>query len=311
MPEFAPVAATLAAELAEYEAFERFRSTRPDLPAADRRPLRVAVTLKGELLNAAVLIAAATSLVNAIDRGGERLPTARALSVFVPAPSASVSRAIERLLAEDIDLAICQLLQAYAARLFLAQRMSASFADDAGSTAATTHVDAEILADAWRRTCAAAAAAIRALDTIEGQLATAPTSGEARILELLARAEAGGTPCLDPDGRITIPGWAERRRERRQELRQTATATLGATLVPVVIRDASTSGLGLDLPREAQGGERLTVQLPGGREIAGEIAWSDGQRAGLRLDRRLTENDPLLAPGTTRAPRLKSEIPTS
>ncbi len=308
MNEFAPVAVTLAAELADYEAFERFRTSRPHLPTAERRPLRVAISLKGELLNAAVLIAAAASLVNAIERGGERQPAARALSVFVPGPSASVAGAIERLLAEDIDIAICQHLQTYTARLSLAQRMSAAFAEEpTTSTTGNAHVDAEILADAWRRTCAAARAAIKALDAIDALMGSTPTHAETRVLDLLTRAEAGGTPCLDPEGRITIPGWAERRREPRQEMRQSATATFGAATVPVVIRDASNSGLGIELPREAQGGERLTLKLPGGREITGEIAWADGQRAGLKLDRILAANDPLLARVTMRAPRLKPD----
>jgi hypothetical protein len=297
----------LAAALAEHDAFERFRLTRPDLPQPERQQVRLARLLKVELLNAAVLIAAAASLANAIDAGGDRAPSAHALAVYVPAPSAAFQASLDRLVGEEVDAELCFHLQGYAARLSLAQRMSTAFADDPARRASVQPVDPEILADAWRRACAAARAAIEALAALEAGPAHPTALEQLRTIELLRLAEAGDWPCLDPDGRITIPGWAERRREKRHELRQDATARFGTTIVPVLIRDASRSGLGLEMRREARPGERLVVTLPGGPEFAGEVAWWDKGRAGIKLDRWLSAEDPLIARSASRAARLKPE----
>lgn len=295
--------AEVAAELAEYEAFERFRSNRPDLPAADRRPLRYARALKAEIVNAAVLIAAAASLANAIEAGGPDAPSPKALAVYVPPPATTLAAALERLIGEDVDVEVCHALQSYAARLALAQRMSASFAEQA---AGSNLVDPEILADAWRRTCAAARAALSAIEALDRVPAQAT---ELRVTDLLAQAEAGRQPCLDPDGRVTIPGWAERRRETRHDMRADAIARFPNGTVSVVIRDASLSGLGLEMDRRSKPGERVSLTI-GSRELTGEIAWADGRRAGLKLDQRLLPGDHLLTRGTNRPAKLKPETPT-
>ena len=61
-----------------------------------------------------------------------------------------------------------------------------------------------------------------------------------------------------------------------------------------MIRDASPSGLGLESRYIARPGERIVVRMPGDRQLAGDVAWSDGQRIGMRLDQRLMLGDPLL-----------------
>ena len=73
-----------------------------------------------------------------------------------------------------------------------------------------------------------------------------------------------------------------------------ATAQIGSHIVPVMIRDASPSGLGLESRYIARPGERIVVRMPGDRQLAGDVAWSDGQRIGMRLDQRLMLGDPLL-----------------
>lgn len=288
--------ASLAAEIADYEAFEQFRNSRAGLPPAIGRASRLASTLKVDLVNTAVLVAAATSLANAMQRGAARASTPRALAVFAPAPSARLASAVDRLVAEEIDAGVCEALQSFAAHLQLVQRMSTAFI--AGGDADAGHpVDAEVLADAWRRTCTTAAAAIIALAALAAP-SNAGSEATEQVLALLAEAGAGSTPCLDPEGRIAIPGWAERRRDARYDTQKSAMAHCDGVSTPVNIRDLSATGLGLDVPSGAKPGDRLTLRLPSGREITGTVAWADGRRAGLKLDRRLPDDDPLFAAAT-------------
>lgn len=287
--------AQLATALAEHEAFESWKCSRPERTIVDPRQQRLAKALKAEILSAAMLIATATSLANAIEKGGSGVPHPRALNVYMPAHAGSFTSAIDRLIAVDADAEVCEDLQMFAARLALAQRMSASLALDQGLDASAHHVDPEILADAWRRVCSAARQAIEALDQIDNVTSQGSALNRSRALSLLHLAEAGAQPCLDPDGRVTIPGWAERRREPRQDLRIEADAVIGGVTLAVIIRNASQSGLGLEMSRKAALGERLLVRVAGGRELTGEIAWADGIRAGMKLDQRLPTLDPLLA----------------
>ncbi len=284
--------ASLAAEIADYEAFERFRQG----PAAGQlgkanHASRLASTLKVDLVNTAALVAAAASLANAMENGAAVASGPRALAVVVPAPSARLTEAVERLLAEDIDAGVSEALQAFAARLQLAERMSTAFIDGADAAPSGQPVDADVLADAWRRTCAAIGDAITALDAL-----AAPPGAESdacdKVLALLDEAGSGGSPCVEPDGRIAIPGWAERRRDARYDIERSAVASCGGTSTPVTIRNLSASGLGLEVPNGARIGDRLTLRLPSGREISGTVAWAGGHRAGIKLDRRLPDDDP-------------------
>jgi len=285
--------ASLAAEVAEYEAFERFRRGRASgPPATAHRATRLAAALKADLVNTAVLVAAATSLANALEDGAALASAPQALTVFLPAPSSRLSAAVERLLAEDIDASACEALQAYAARLHLARRLSRAFVAGADAASAGRPVDADVLADAWRRTCAALGDAISALNALAASSGTCSDASET-VLALLDQAGSGGSPCVDPDGRVTIPGWAERRRDARYDLQRPAVASRDGTSTPVTIRDLSASGIGLEVPEGAKPGDRLTLRLPSGREISGTVAWAGGQRAGIKLDRRLPDDDPL------------------
>ena len=287
--------ASLAAEIADYEAFEKFRHGRTGPSANVGRASRLASTLKVDLVNTAMLVAAATSLANAMQRGAACASGPRALAVFGPAPSARLASAVDRLVAEEIDAGVCEALQSFAAHLQLVQRMSTAFIAGGDVDAdAGRPVDAEVLADAWRRTCATAADAIAALAAL-ATASNARAGATGKALALLAEAGAGGTPCLDPDGRIDIPGWAERRRDARYDTQKSAMAHCDGVSTPVNIRDLSASGIGLDVPSGARPGDRLTLRLPSGREITGTVAWAGGRRAGLKLDRRLPDDDPLFA----------------
>lgn len=277
----------LLAELAQIEARTIAAAEGQSGAGGNQQVGRIAAQLLGELLNAAPLVTVATAIANAVEAGHTRLQR-RAIAIYAPVRTASPHKLVERMLDTDADLDVCSTLQNYCARLSFAVRMSRA-GDDGIIT--VPEVDIEILADAWRRAAGAAT------DAIEALAAIAKASPDSRLLpalSLLQLAESGETPCIEADGRVTIPGWAERRREKRVSVQLAATAQIGRQIVPAMIRDVSPSGLGLQCTYQGAPEERITVRLPGDRQMSGTIAWADGQRIGMMLDQRLEAGDPLL-----------------
>ncbi len=277
----------LLAELAQLEARAILAADGAPTFGGDRQTARLAAQLLAEILNAAPLITVATSIANAVEAGQPRLRR-QAIAVYAPMQTPAFQKLVERLLDTDADLDVCAALQAYCARLALAARMSRAGDDGA---VLMPEVDAEILADAWRR---AAGATTDAIEALAGIAQSSPESRLLPALNLLRMAESGLTPCIEVDGRITIPGWAERRREQRRGVQMAAMVQVGRQVVPAMIRDVSPSGLGLQCGYQAAPEERITVRLPGDRQMTGTVAWSDGQRIGVKLDERIAAGDPLL-----------------
>lgn len=202
---------------------------------------------------------------------------------------------LDAILLSTIPLDVSRSIQGFTARVALARRMSQSFGV-APSADADETVDAEILADTWRR---AANSTIETLDALNvaiaggGRPASAASLPMSSTINLLRRAADGETTCIDPMGRVTIPGWAERRREPRLLLDLEATIVVGKILFKVRIRDASPTGLGIEGRIVATIGERLVVKYRD-RQLSGVVAWIEGDRLGLNLDQRLEAGDHLL-----------------
>jgi hypothetical protein len=289
----------IAAALAEHEAFERWRAgQQPPVDEADTWRRKLVAAVRGDIANAAVLIATLASIANAIEGRAPTVAERAALAVFAPAHTVHFRTAVERLLASDLAIDDCWRLQSYLARLALALRLSSMLARDGASPLgreAASAGDCEIHADAWRRVCSAAVAVIECLDALLGTDVPAEgpagPGGNGRTLALLRAASHGGTPCLDADGRVMVPGWAERRRESRLALNVVASAIVGERTLAAIIRDASPSGLGLTLSSPAKPGEAISVRLADGRALDGIVAWAVGRRAGVRLERRLQPGD--------------------
>lgn len=275
---------------------------------ADRQPHRLVGPVLDEVANAAVLIAAVTAIANAAEQGLAN-PGLSGISTFAPTQPAYFQTMVAALLGSNADLAICRVVQAYCARLSLAQRLvtarmvtaplvtahrSPPLAGAPGEARAQADVDPEILAYAWRRACRAAIDCIETLARSQSGAAPGQLKPYTTMLDVLRLAEEGKTPCLEPDGRVAIPGWAERRSDVRHTLHLAATAQFGERTVPVMIRDASFAGLGIDCAHPASPGARITVRLPGDRALSGEVAWANGRRIGIRLAQRLAAGDPLL-----------------
>lgn len=262
-------------------------------PAVHSNVARIAGQLYIELQNVLILVAITTSITNALECGtGQDLPEA-AINAFCPSHSPIFDDLMQQLMSECNDITLCGSLQAFDARLRLAQRLSQHFQARIATKGCHTVAEIEILSDAWRRTCTSA---LRLIDLFKAFVE--PNGGlrrsepETRLIEILLKAEGGGTPCMGTHGGIEIPGWAERRRESRIQIRQLVIATIGNRSHEVTIHDASQRGLGL--VGAANTGQHVTLTLSDGRKITGTVVWSQEGRFGMRLDLPLTLADPLL-----------------
>lgn len=258
---------------------------------------RILLQLRDDILRTGLLIAVTSGIANALESGQPKI-SPYLLEVYAPSDSPFVRTLVDALLITAVPLDVSRSIQSFTARLTLAQRMGSAFGSLApAQTGAPSTVDVEVLADAWRRAAAAAVEAVGALNAalrgVDPSNALVPSAMKA-TLNLLYEAKLGEPVCIDPQGRISIPGWAERRSEKRTTLGLEAAAIVGKLLYRVTIRDASTTGLGLAGAIEGEPGAKALIKLPGNRQLSGRIAWNDGRRSGIELDERLDVTDPLL-----------------
>lgn len=114
------------------------------------------------------------------------------------------------------------------------------------------------------------------------------------ISALLRRCAAGESPCA-AFGALVYPNWHDRRGERRFSVHMRALLIANRHLVPVMLMDASRSGLGLRGMIDIAMGRPVTVKLWNGRQFDGTIAWRTDANAGVRLHRALAHDDPLIS----------------
>ena len=245
---------------------------------------------------AALITAGAASAVNAAStrRGPKALSEARALIADFPAQLDDWPR---RILDEYVPIGTLEDISGFYALFRDARGRLLSFEREAIAIgldrAGPLHLRS--LTTAWRLTSRHGLAAARGLTVDVEQLLPDAYAGNLATLTGLLNEVITGQACLcDASGAINLPNLAERRRTPRRSLLQTAHIRFGNSEVVVFVRDVSLGGLGLArMPRIAPG-EVVVVELSCGRVLRGQIAWQNGENAGLRFDRQLRPTDPLL-----------------
>lgn len=109
----------------------------------------------------------------------------------------------------------------------------------------------------------------------------------------LDAATRGGSPYF-VNRQFHVPGADEQMRGMRLQLNSEAMLGHQGTVRKVLIRDISQGGLGIEGVEAMQPGSRVTLQLPTGRQLNGEVCWQEGARAGINLSERLALSDPLM-----------------
>jgi hypothetical protein len=272
-------------------AWDKLASAERPTSEADVDPVRSKIlsSLKAELLNVAVLIAVVTSITNAAADEGAGKDAHPDVSVYEPQHSTFFDAACERVLTSELECSaeLGRDLQAYLSRLNLALKASRALACHATPGSKSVDMAPACAADAWRRVCTALLQLNRTLGVQIGQAVDETVKGGG-VIGLIERAEAGGSPCLDADGKVEIPGWAERRRDMRMDVNITTASRIAGIPQDVIVVDASAHGLGLKA--QANAGDDIVVIVAPGQELVGVVTWAGHGRAGVRLAERI---DPL------------------
>lgn len=255
--------------------------------------VRLLMALKAEAETAATLAVVSASIANALDRAESARPSVRCLRTFSPPELSLFSASATALIAEETAANLVPALQDFAARISFARQMSLAFVSDLSSGARS--IDRETLCHAWRKACSSAQRAIEALNTELGQL-TAVIAPEppTHLVAHLEEAASGHAPCVEPDGCVIVPGWAERRRSRRVKVDLSAEVHLGSAVAKARVFDLSAGGMGLIGLNNSRRGDSVTVALESGRRFRGTIVWVTGEKAGVRFQQALSPDDALL-----------------
>jgi hypothetical protein len=151
------------------------------------------------------------------------------------------------------------------------------------------------LTSAWRGACRSAASAVRHVASETGQdlpeLYALSAGVLGRILDAAAHGEA---PCIGAEGQPFLPALPQQRNSARRFLGQSARVTAAGRTVQAYVRDVSAGGFGLEQLPPFDPGQVLSIELASGRRFTGTVMWSKAGRSGIRLNRTLTPNDPLL-----------------
>lgn len=277
-------------------------------PAIDPAPLTAADTamlhaVQAEIEGVATLIAVSASIANALTTPGAPPVNVAGFATYAPGAPAMGSGLRSLLVSLPDGAPFPGLIDDLGRRLSLAGRMARAFASERPGQKAPGSVDPETLADAWNRTCICAAVAVRALPLActskvgQSMRAAEDVARLTGLAELLDRVAEGEPVCIEPDGCVIVPGWAERRRHPRVRVDQRAEIVLGAHVYQARLLDASIGGLGIEGPRLLLQGDAVAVRLEDGRKLRAHVAWVNGSLAGLRFLAPLEASDPLLVAG--------------
>lgn len=279
------------------------RPAAPDFkPTGSLDPATCAVlsTSLFEIEQAGVFSAVCASLSGVmLNRSSAALPLTH-LVTYAPPLDESYRDLKKRLIGTGAPAALLVALETHHARLDFAQRLTRALVAAGGATTADCERDElEKLHDAWCRVCTAA---LRASEVVRDALQAAerpadgePFAGRAVVLE---QAAAGANPCVNDAGRVTVPGWAEKRKAARFNCNAGAVIECDGEQLDVVITDASVSGLGVrGLPQPLLDRSAVTIILGDDERLKGQIVWCRKGAAGIALEQNWPGDHPLLKRG--------------
>jgi len=249
-----------------------------------------------ETHSAALLAATIASVVNAFKRQDVDKSEA-ALKPFVPREPALIAVLRNGMLETDLDEDTLGIISDFFDDLAPARIAIDQYFADANhiGTDRASVLHLLPLSNTWRRACQDAVVAARQLHGYLGKLPAQYTSNSEVLIKLLEEAAAGGSPCLNARGQISIPDLPQRRRTARRTICQPCKITYNRTTAQAFVRDVSPGGFGLERAPQLAPKSLVLIELPSGRRFAGVVTWSNGPSAGVRFSRTLLPNDPLLS----------------
>jgi len=281
-PKLDPIAKHFAAEIATASGLKVTDASMPILEA-----------LVVEAHSAALLTATVASAVNTFKQPNSE----RGLKPHMPSEPALISVSRSGMLETDLDRDTVAVIIGFFDDLVPARATLEQYFRDANhigpERASALHQIG--LANTWRRACDDALVAVRQLHGYLGRLPAQYTSNSKVLIELLQKVAQGGSPCIDANGKISIPDLPQRRDSARRTICQPCTITYNRTTAQAFVRDVAPGGFGLERAPQLAPKSLVKIELPSGRRFTGTVAWSKGGNAGIRFSRTLLPNDPLLA----------------
>lgn len=276
----------LAQEIVEADAYTAWRAHGDKMPSPDTpEACRATALLALEILQVGSLSAVVTSVFNAMERQCFVDLDQRAMRPFIPGHSDALMGAAAELLAHDGDMSLVVAIKSYLAQFNLAVRLTQALMAPTSAAPNTAGDDIELIADAWRRTCARTLDAEAMLAKGLRDTASARRTAEReRARQLMEAAALGGWPCLDADGRVNVPGWAERRRSVRVAVSQLVTVIAHGVGVAGRLIDVSREGMQIEVASDSKIGDAIAVVLADQRRVRGHVRWARDGRIGVLLD---------------------------
>jgi PilZ domain len=177
-------------------------------------------------------------------------------------------------------------------RLTFARRVANAWLSVAHHSESNARVDASTMADAWFHASSACFQAGRRRSGRSREAAPSHSTMTSTLV-MLADAIAGGHPCLDESGQLSIPGWAERRSAIRRKCFLPVHVWTGQIESSAEIINLSTTGAGLRSSVKISVGAQLTICIER-RTLQCSVKWASPNRFGVAWQIPLQRTDPLL-----------------
>ncbi len=260
----------------------RGRASAPGHVPTDRR--RQLLAARSRLKGLYVLLAVCTTIAdNLEERPGFSQEAMMLLGSFMPNGNELSGMCNSVSDYPLVELALLELDE----RVSLARRVTGAWL--AASPARTDmKIDPALVADIWRKACGAA---LKVANSLEDAVGDYPGFVEVdNTVELLSQAISGRLPCCDAIGRLSIPGWAERRTNHRLRCDLPVRYESGNVFENARLLNISRTGAGLACPRLAEVGDRVKLYI-NNRVIDAIVEWVGNGKMGLSWLKLLHDSD--------------------
>lgn len=262
----------------------------PDAPNKDLLLLAV----RNEIIGQAGLVAATTSILNALESDRTDIASEEALLVYLPADLSLVPVLMPRLVAANVPAGIICGVQDLVSRISHGRRAAKAYARCPAQLDFKGGVHIDVLTGTWRNTCRQTLMVLQTIEKYCAAIDTLTNLSVERIASLLKQAASGDSPCLKGDGSVDIPGLTERRSQRRYKVRWPAVARFNHVALDVDVTDISLGGIGMECDLVPSVGASGFVAFECGKQVHGCVAWTNKARFGFRFDAALPSGDILI-----------------
>lgn len=229
-------------------------------------------TLMGNAYTATV----GSSVANAQCAGYGKFSFADPVSCFMPDMPVSLKSLPAHLASVSKDKELSLTLLSLEAKYNFAVQLTQK------SSSGNSQQSREFLADRWNEVCAGFLGALETTATISDDLGI-KIPDTTILRSLLEACQNGEWPCLDEDWAVSIPGWAERRRNDRKTCAIAITIEVEGQSMEATITDMSQFGIGVDGCPGLQTGDGVFIATSQDHSLDGHVVWSVDESAGIRF----------------------------